>query len=306
VAAFELVVDQTPTFAPVSVSEPPAAPDRDRSEGKGVKLEGESAVTSEDVEPELPPYAMHNSSSVYIPPAAPRVESDHRGPSQTLAIKMTHLELALADLPPVLTHNSIDSGEGLIAQPPTPQAFPPPPPPPQPPPRLGRGATSGASGASGLYSSGMRGPRSEEDVHAIVVLLPIPCEDPLVAHRRVVLLERTSQAPSADPNRPPVSDRGHVHRFAWADVRANGGLGIVAGVLPRLGGRVHAVLKLEDKHGADLGQGVLCLHDVMRETHPDGGEKHRHQVAVKLSVGGVFTGALSMAVTVKEVVTGPR
>jgi hypothetical protein len=203
-------------------------------------------------------------------------------------------------------------------------------------------------------------PPTEDDIGWVVVMMPIPCEDPYIGHRRIVMMmdepdvvpaaaagggarigglgarlssrlwprngaDRSHQASSAggsgeaaeatepleagaqaaadSPLQAAVAAaaeeeeelaRQHVHRFSWADVRRGGGrVRLQALVVPA--GGMHAAIKFLDKKGHDLGQGVVCLKEVVLR-----GRAGPQRVTMQLSVGGVHFGDVDMDAVIKS------
>lgn len=205
---------------------------------------------------------------------------------------------------------------------------------------------------------------TDEDIGWVVVMMPIPCEDPLIGHRRIVMMmddpdmlppPPTGNGAAATAPRngkrlgswlwpsgrsPPASAgaageapgpleagaagggggdvadaplrlaamaeeeeehaRQHVHRFAWADVQARGrksgassALRVEALVVPA--GGMHAAFKFLDKKGRDLGQGVVCMKEVVLR-----GRVGPQRVTMQLSVGGVHFGEVAVDVVIKS------
>jgi hypothetical protein len=215
-----------------------------------------------------------------------------------------------------------------------------------PPPSLMRGCTSSNSLASSqpppvasqphaaaadfMYQPGPWLPCSsvsQEDVHEVVVLLPIPCEDPLLSHRRVVLLGQHTGSHSGPSGASPghgavgasaMEGQEHVHRFAWQDVRCVGGLKLSATVLPAAS--MHAAIKFVDRGGANLGEGVFSINEALAKEPvawrglPSEGKRDlppaaqrelppgpaAHPVKVQLSLGGVACGEVSFGLMVRK------
>lgn len=172
--------------------------------------------------------------------------------------------------------------------------------------------------------------RREEEISRVVVLLPIPCEDPFLPHRRVEMLEPPSLAVPAMPpfgsslsmdESPPASgvwgpddpavwkNRRHLHRYSWQDVTARGGLKLTTTV--KRAARLHALLKFVDRQGRSMGQGVVCIKDTLRAydsttslaagAATGGGQQHAFRtVTVGLSVGGVRAGDVTLELAVSK------
>lgn len=175
-----------------------------------------------------------------------------------------------------------------------------------------------ASGISTTATQASNGPvqlRREDEIARVTVLLPIPCEDPFLATRRVEMLE------PAGAIMPPISmstsaaaatgmqgvrteaavwkDRKHLHRFSWPQVLERGGLKLTTTVKKSSG--IHALIKFHDRTGKALGQGVVCIRELLRasEHHSgyEGGQARYRSTVVNLSVGGVKVGEVSLEVS---------
>jgi len=141
----------------------------------------------------------------------------------------------------------------------------------------------------------------EDQIESVVVLMPIPCEDPYMADRRVVLLEMYS-AGGINGSTSTMHETGqHVHRLPWSEVETHG-IRVTATVLNGMG--LHAVIKLLDKNGNDLGQSCLCLGGLFRKSREQrtqsGSSRVQTRMELPLSVGGVFKGKVSFDISLRE------
>ena len=164
-----------------------------------------------------------------------------------------------------------------------------------------RKSESSGGGAGGSMVKSEVVTKMEDQIESVVVLMPIPCEDPFMADRRVVLLEMYSAAGTNGSTSTMHETGQHVHRLPWTEVQTNG-IRVTATVLNGMG--LHAVLKLVDKHGTDLGQSCLCLGGLFRKSREQriqcGSSKVQTRMELPLSVGGVFKGKVSFDISLRE------
>lgn len=144
-------------------------------------------------------------------------------------------------------------------------------------------------------------PRLEDQIDSVVVLMPIPCEDPFMADRRVVLLDIYSSGLTDHDSTMNETGR-HVHRLLWSEVQSQG-IRVTATVLGGMG--LHAVIKLVDKQGMDLGQACLCLGALFQKSRQQrlqhgGSSRVTTRMQLPLSSGGVYKGKVSFDVSLRE------
>lgn len=76
----------------------------------------------------------------------------------------------------------------------------------------------------------------------------------------------------------------------------------------------HALVKLTDVHGSTMGQGVICLREVIMSRPPnilkrvmsqrrlrdkEIGQQHMHSLCLDLSMGGKYTGRLHLKIQLR-------
>jgi hypothetical protein len=313
----------------VEVFEAPSAWRARRATAEQQQREGSESESEneEDCPPEVPALAIPTDTSSYVTP-----QLAHNSPSYTRQRTM-----AIPSRVPLRAFRSIGAAGAEAAAP------------------LRRAGEQRAAEAPAVPT--------EEDIGWVVVMMPIPCEDPLIGHRRIVMMMDDPGMLSPPPTgnggaataprngkrlgswlwplgrSPPASAgaagevpgaleagaasgggdvadaplrlaamaqeeeehaRQHVHRFAWADVQARGrksgassALRVEALVVPA--GGMYAAFKFLDKKGRDLGQGVVCMKEVVLR-----GRAGPQCVTMQLSVGGVHFGEVAVDVVIKS------
>lgn len=146
----------------------------------------------------------------------------------------------------------------------------------------------------------------------VVVVFPLPTEDPLVEERRVHALAKAiggaggggKQVAFQTKNDPKIVYVETSHfmknekKIAWKRCEGLGGqgVGMISECRPELG--VHALIKLNDKNGKCLGQGVVSFGDYMSRVTK--GETCTFKTRVDMGVGGKKLGDLDCMINIVE------
>lgn len=151
-----------------------------------------------------------------------------------------------------------------------------------------------------------------EKAEEVVVVFPLPTEDPLVEERRVHALAKAIGGAGAGGRKVAfqakrASDVEYVEiahlmnnerKVAWKKCQRVHGEGIkmISECRPELG--VHALIKLNDKNGACLGQGVVSFGDYM--TKVTDGETCTFRPQVDMGMGGKKLGVMECSIDLVE------
>ena len=152
---------------------------------------------------------------------------------------------------------------------------------------------------------------ASETAEEVVMVFPLPTEDPLVEERRIhalafsmgglggqdkVLLQNRSAGETVIIEGHDLM--AHETRVAWKHSSSNKtGARILSETSPELG--VHVLIKVNGRNGTCLGQGVLGLGSLLDKVLVEG-ETAGKQVELDLTLGGELVGRLGGAIEITE------
>ena len=178
----------------------------------------------------------------------------------------------------------------------------------------GRGKNQGTKCTFRFHAGDFRAMEGDfaQKAEEVVVVFPLPTEDPLVEERRVHALAKAIGGAGAGNKKVAFQTKSatdvvyvetahlmnNEKKTAWKKCEGlqTEGIGMISECRPELG--VHALIKLNDKRGSCLGQGVVSFGEFM--TRVTNGETCSFTATVDMGIGGKKLGVLQCTFDIVE------